>query len=267
MRGRFFFFLLAPPLVILALISYSLLVSGSFFFNVTFLTLNTAVFVGLILGIRRKARQRAMLAIRIPVPTTDALFQRADALRQRMLLDRAELYFVEGSKSEKMVARALFGRRPSILISTRLLEELSPEEQDSILAHEMAHVKNWDLIRGFLLHISYVVAGIDLFLFSGSRVFQTDASEFALLGILLVAAGTLFVIPFAGRRLELNADLIAVQTLGKEPMLSALTKLDAKYGPRMKPGRLRKLMLSTPPTVERLQRIRNSELTSGSNLS
>jgi len=43
-----------------------------------------------------------------------------------------------------------FGRTRRVIVTDTLLQDFSPEEVETVLAHELAHQKHWDPIRGFL---------------------------------------------------------------------------------------------------------------------
>ena len=135
-----------------------------------------------------------------------------------------------------------FLRRPYIVLNTNVLEILSDNEIEAVVAHELAHVKHGDsLFRLILsiprlfLNLAYlfiylqVLTGIQNALFETFRLI--DAIERTLfLGLiyLVIAILTKFTVRFlysANRQAEFLSDYFAAQTVGSSILINSLIHL------------------------------------------
>ncbi len=135
-----------------------------------------------------------------------------------------------------------FLRRPYIVLNTNVLEILSDNEIEAVVAHELAHVKHGDsLFRLILsiprlfLNLAYlfiylqVLTGIQNALFETFRLI--DAIERTLfLGLiyLVIAILTKFTVRFlysANRQAEFLSDYFAAQTVGSDILINSLIHL------------------------------------------
>jgi heat shock protein HtpX len=125
------------------------------------------------------------------------------------------------------------GRSPShavVAVTEGILRTLPPEELEGVLAHELAHIKNRDMlistvaavIAGALSNIPY------LLMFGGGRGGK-DAHPFARIALLLLAPLGAMILQFAiSRQREFEADRVGAEIAGKPSGLAnALRKLDA----------------------------------------
>src|SRR6476469_2278392 len=125
------------------------------------------------------------------------------------------------------------GRNPEhavVAVTTGILKYVPPEELEGVLAHELAHVKNRDML------ITTVAAGIAgalsnlpyLLMFGGSHD-DDGGHPFAQLGLILLAPIGAMLIQFAvSRQREFEADRVGAQILGRpEPLAHALVRLDS----------------------------------------
>jgi len=153
---------------------------------------------------------------------------------------------------------------------------MPPEELEGVLAHELAHVKNRDML------ISTVAAGIAgaisnlpyLLLFGGGRD-DDNAHPAAQLALMLLGPIGAMLIQFAiSRQREFEADRVGAEILGRPmPLANALRRLDAlahripmDVAPAVAPlaqvnplaansGAMLKLFSTHPPTEERVARL------------
>jgi heat shock protein HtpX len=203
------------------------------------------------------------------------LYRMVDRLRQRAGLP---MPVVAVAPHEQPNAFAT-GRSPSkavVAVTTGILKSMPQEELEGVIAHELAHIKNRDML------IATVAAGIAgalsnlpyLFLFSGGSD-DEGGHPFAQLALLLLAPIGAMVIQMAvSRQREFEADRVGALILGRPmPLAHALVRLDAmarripmQVAPAAAPlaqvnplaaygGGMAKLFSTHPPTEERVARL------------
>jgi heat shock protein HtpX len=176
------------------------------------------------------------------------------------------------------------GRNPEhavVAVTTGILKYVPPEELEGVLAHELAHIKNRDML------ISTIAAGIAaalsnlpyLLMFGGGRD-DDNSHPYAQLGLILLAPIGAMLIQFAiSRQREFEADRVGAQILGRPtPLAKALVRLDSlahqipmQVPPAVAPlaqvnplaaqgGVLTKLFSTHPPTPERVARLESMAL-------
>lgn len=171
------------------------------------------------------------------------------------------------SKSKSLVA-----------VSTGLLHQMNDEEIDGVLAHEVAHIANGDMVTMTLLQ-----GVMNAFVMFAARVIATvidnamkDDNGRGGLGmfahmmvviVLQIVFGILaqFVIAAFSRYREYRADEGGAKLAGKQSMVNALKKLKQKYEPagtfendsmaafKISGGRMFKLLSTHPPLTERIK--------------
>jgi len=203
------------------------------------------------------------------------LYRMVDRLRQRAGLP---MPVVAVAPHEQPNAFAT-GRNPShavVAVTTGILKYVPQEELEGVIAHELAHVKNRDML------ISTIAAGIAgvlsnlpyLLLFGGGRD-EEGGHPYAQLGLVLLAPIGAMLIQFAiSRQREFEADRVGAQILGRPlPLANALRRLDAlahripmEVAPAAAPlaqvnplaasgGGFLRLFRTHPPTEERVARL------------
>ena len=159
-----------------------------------------------------------------------------------------------------------FGRAKRIVFFDTLLQNHTPEEILSILAHELGHYK--------LGHITQRIAETAVLTFFGfaalhwafagglAGAFSLAADPGLVLIIILTAFGTVMhllspLISFLSRRAEYQADSFAKAMTGAKPMISALTKLSRDNLATLTPDELYALFYySHPPVPLRVARLK-----------
>lgn len=152
---------------------------------------------------------------------------------------RPSLYVVEDSQPNAFAT----GRDPAhavICVTTSLLEKLDYYELEGVIAHEMSHIKNYDIRLSAIVTImvGFVVMLSDMFsrtLFWGGVKDRDDDSKG---NVFLMFIGLIFLIlsPIFGklmqlaisRKREFLADATAIEfTRNPDGLISALQKLEA----------------------------------------
>ena len=166
-----------------------------------------------------------------------------------------------------------------VAVSTGLLHGMRQDEVEAVLAHEVSHVANGDmvtlaLVQGvvntFVVFFSRIVGHVvDRVVFRteqgyGPAYFITSIFAQIVLGIL---AST--IVMWVSRQREFRADAGAAYLQGKEPMIRALQRLEQSVPSELpeqmqamgiSPGQSRwgKLFMSHPPISERIEALRNA---------
>lgn len=168
-----------------------------------------------------------------------------------------------------------------VAVSSGLLRAMSRDEAEAVLAHEVSHVANGDmvtlaLIQGvlntFVIFLSRVIG-----YFVDRVVFKTERGHGpAYLVTLIVAQLVLgilasIIVMWFSRRREFRADRGGATLAGREKMIAALERLQAAHEPPQLPeriaafgisgavgGGLKRLFMTHPPLAERIAALRAS---------
>lgn len=172
-----------------------------------------------------------------------------------------------------------------VAVSTGLLRAMNRDEAEAVLAHEVSHVANGDmvtmaLIQGvlntFVIFLSRVVGRIIDAALSGNRDGGTGPFYFITVIVLDIIFGILasVVAMWFSRWREFRADAGGARLAGREKMIAALERLSQTYGQSTLPNEvrafgisgavghgLRKLFMTHPPLTERINALRNMPAT------
>lgn len=175
------------------------------------------------------------------------------------------------------------GRNPSnaaVAATEGILKTLSQDELEGVIAHELAHIKNRDILTGTIVAtmvgtITFIarMAGFAM-MFGGGNRDRRDSNGFAELALLILAPIAAMLIQLAiSRSREFAADAGAAQISGRPLSLAnALRKLEQGVAriPMMNPspasahmfivnplrgGGVMKLFSTHPPVAERIERL------------
>lgn len=151
---------------------------------------------------------------------------------------KPRLYVVEDPQPNAFAT----GRNPEhaiICVTTGLLEKLEYYELEGVIAHEMAHIKNYDILLSAVVTVmvGFIVMLSDIFtrtfFYRGGRDRDNDSKGNAI--AMLIGLILLILAPIVGkimqmavsRRREFLADSTAVEfTRNPDGLISALRKLD-----------------------------------------
>jgi heat shock protein HtpX len=165
-----------------------------------------------------------------------------------------------------------------VAVSSGLLQSMTEEEAEAVLAHEVSHVANGDmitlaLIQGvvntFVIVLSRVVGH-----FVDRAVFKTERGHGPAFYITSIIAQWVFgilasvIVMWFSRQREFRADAGSADLAGREKMIAALQRLQkttthplpdqmAAFGISGNRGRgLRRLFMTHPPLEERIAALR-----------
>lgn len=203
------------------------------------------------------------------------LYRMVDRLRQRAGLPMPTVAVAPHEQPNAFAT----GRNPEravVAVTTGILKYMPQEELEGVIAHELAHIKNRDML------ISTVAAGIAgalsnlpyLLMFGGGND-DEGGHPFAHLALILLAPIGAMLIQFAvSRQREFEADRVGALILGRPmPLAKALVRLDSmahripmQVAPAVAPlaqvnplaahgGGVAKLFSTHPPTAERVARL------------
>lgn len=157
------------------------------------------------------------------------LYRMVDRLRQRA---RLPMPVVAVAPHEQPNAFAT-GRSPEravVAVTTGILKGMPQEELEGVIAHELAHIKNRDML------ISTIAAGIAgmignlpwLLMFAGGSRDEEGRHPFLDLAMVILAPIAAMLIQFAiSRQREFEADRVGAEILGRPlPLANALRRLD-----------------------------------------
>jgi STE24 endopeptidase len=161
-----------------------------------------------------------------------------------------------------------FGKAKRIVFFDTLLQNHTPEEILSILAHELGHYKLGHITQRIaeMAVFSFVGFALLYWAFSGglAGAFGLPADPGLVVIVLLTALGPIFhlaspLTSFLSRRAEYQADGFAKAMTGAESMISALTKLSRDNLSTLTPDELYALFYySHPPVPLRIARLKVS---------
>lgn len=168
-----------------------------------------------------------------------------------------------------------------VAVSTGLLRAMDRDEAEAVLAHEVSHVANGDmvtmaLIQGvlntFVIFLARVVGRVIDGMISGNRDDGPSFFYFIIVFVLDMIFGILasMVAMWFSRWREFRADAGGAALAGRPKMIAALEKLASTYGHTTLPDQVRafgisggvahglkKLLMTHPPLAERIAALRN----------
>ncbi|MBB3807438.1 heat shock protein HtpX [Xanthomonas arboricola] len=167
-----------------------------------------------------------------------------------------------------------------VAVSTGLLQNMSQDEAEAVLGHEIAHVANGDMVtmallqgvlNTFVIVLARVVGGIIDSAMSGNREGGRGFAYYIVVFALEMVFGlfaTMIAMWFSRRR-EFRADAGGAHLAGRSKMIAALERLSLNHGQNTLPSQvqafgisggvgdgLRRLFLSHPPLTERIAALR-----------
>lgn len=176
-----------------------------------------------------------------------------------------------------MNAFATGARRDSALVavSTGLLHGMQKDEVEAVLAHEISHIANGDmvtltLVQGvvntFVIFLSRVIGHfVDRVILKNERGYGLGYFGAVIAAQLLLGILASIIVMWVSRQREFRADAGSARLNGRQPMINALARLDRgapaqlpesleAFGISGKRGTgIQRLFMSHPPIPERIE--------------
>ena len=167
-----------------------------------------------------------------------------------------------------------------VAVSTGLLNGMSQKEAEAVLAHEISHVANGDMItmalmqgvvNTFVIVLSRVIGHfVDRVIFKTERGHGPAFMITSIVAQIVLGILASMIVMWFSRKREFRADAGGANLAGREAMIGALQRLQARHsGPLPDQmaafgisgggaGGLKRLFMSHPPLEERIAALRNS---------
>ncbi|WP_404764932.1 protease HtpX [Proteus terrae] len=172
-----------------------------------------------------------------------------------------------------------------VAVSTGLLASMSRDEAEAVIAHEISHVANGDMItmtllQGvvniFVIFISRIIAQfVANFISNDEESESSNGNPWVYMGVSMVLEivfGILasIITMWFSRYREFHADAGSAKLVGREKMIAALQRLKTSYEPQEESSMMAfcingrnksfsELFLSHPPLDKRIEALRNGE--------
>ncbi|MHC9014433.1 protease HtpX [Stenotrophomonas bentonitica] len=165
-----------------------------------------------------------------------------------------------------------------VAVSTGLLHNMSEDEAEAVLGHEIAHVANGDMVtmallqgvlNTFVIVLARIVGGFIDSALSGNREGGGRGFAYYIIVVVLEMVFGLFATMISmwfSRHREFRADAGGAHLAGRQKMIAALERLKVNHGQSTLPtqiaafgiagGAARKLFMSHPPLDERIAALR-----------
>lgn len=164
-----------------------------------------------------------------------------------------------------------------VAVSTGLLNTMTRDEAEAVLAHEVSHIANGDMVtmtllqgvlNTFVIFISRIIATIVANRNSNNESGSNSGIYFLVSMVLELVFGFLasMIAMWFSRHREFRADAGSAQLVGKAKMIAALERLQKVHEPEELNGSMiafminskgRELFMSHPPLEKRIEALRN----------
>lgn len=209
----------------------------------------------------------------------ESLKARVTSLMQRCGFAAKGLFVMDGSRRSAHANAYFtgFGASKRVVFYDTLLKQLSPEEVEAVLAHELGHFKHKHITKRMIGMFALSLVGFavlgwlsqQVWFYTGLGVLPSAALAFGqpsyddalalLLFILALPVFTFWIAPLMAhfsRRDEFEADAYAMQQASGAALASALLKLYEDNASTLTPDPVyARYYYSHPPAVERLARM------------
>jgi heat shock protein HtpX len=168
-----------------------------------------------------------------------------------------------------------------VAVSTGLLRNMSSDEVEAVLGHEVTHVSNGDmvtmgLIQGvintFVIFLSRVIGHVvDRVVFKTERGYGPAYYVVSIVAQIFLSILASMIVMWFSRRREFRADTGGASLAGRGKMIGALQALQRQHEPHDLPGEfaafgisgglgsgVKKLFMSHPPLEERIAALQSS---------
>jgi heat shock protein HtpX len=243
---------------------------GAFGVSLPLVLVGSVAFVGVQYKIGKWMALRSVGAEDMPEDRFPDVHRRVESLSRDMGIDKPRLMVARmGVPNAFAVGRKGAG---TVVVSEELMSVLDPDELEGVLAHELAHIRNRDVVMMVLGQgVASIVAIVAQWaiLLTGDN----DIADFFLaivVGQITQLLVMLFVFAISRYR-EYVADADAAEHVGGEPLAGALEKIsrgtaradDSAVDAQVNAlcifgdgGGIAKLLSTHPPVEERIERLR-----------
>jgi heat shock protein HtpX len=166
-----------------------------------------------------------------------------------------------------------------VAVSTGLLQGMNRDQVEAVLAHEVSHVANGDMVtmgllqgvlNTFVIFFSRIIGFIvDRAIFRTERGYGPGYWIVTIIAQIVLGVLASMIAMWFSRRREFRADEGGARLAGREKMISALATLGSTYGQSSLPesveafgisgrrdGGLRQLFMSHPPIESRIEALK-----------
>ena len=203
------------------------------------------------------------------------LYAMVNRLRQRAGLPMPKIAIAPHEQPNAFAT----GRNPDhavVAVTSGILKSMPPEELEGVLAHELAHVKNRDMLTSTIAAtMAGAISNLPYLLMFGGGRDDDNGNPIGQLALMLLGPIAAMLIQFAiSRQREFEADRVGAEIAGRPlPLARALRRLDTmahqipmQVAPAAAPlaqvnplaafgGGLGRLFSTHPPTAERVVRL------------
>ncbi|WP_261815504.1 protease HtpX [Vibrio gallicus] len=168
-----------------------------------------------------------------------------------------------------------------VAVSSGLINSMTQDEAEAVLAHEISHIANGDMItmtlmqgvvNTFVIFISRFIANIVAN--NGDEEGEGGSNMMVYFGVSMVLElvfGFLasFITMWYSRKREFHADAGAAHLVGKHKMIAALERLKTSHEPQLEGSMMAfgingkrtmtELLMSHPPLDKRIEALRNTQ--------
>jgi heat shock protein HtpX len=168
-----------------------------------------------------------------------------------------------------------------VAVSTGLLRNMSSDEVEAVLGHEITHVSNGDMItmgllqgviNTFVIFLSRVIGHfVDRVVFKTERGYGPAYFIVSIVAQIFLSILASIIVMWFSRRREFRADTGGAALAGRGKMIGALQALQRQHEPHDLPGEfaafgisgglgsgVKKLFMSHPPLEERIAALQSS---------
>jgi len=213
-------------------------------------------------------------------PTEQWLFETVKAQAKQAGINTPEVAIYQANDINAF-ATGMKKNDALVAVSSGLLDQMTRDEAEAVLAHEISHVANGDmvtltLIQGvvntFVIFLARILGNvIDNALRGNNQNSGRGFSYYIIVFVLEMVFGILAstIVMYYSRQREFSADAGSASLVGKEKMIAALRRLQVASEPQLEGSlmafgisgkRKSSLFMSHPPLETRIEALQNSQL-------
>ena len=154
-----------------------------------------------------------------------------------------------------------------VAVSTGLLQNMSRDEAEAVIAHEISHIANGDMVT-----MTLIQGVVNTYRDEGENSNGNPLIYFAVATVLELVFGILasIITMWFSRYREFHADAGSAKLVGREKMIAALQRLKTSYEPQEassmmafcingKAKSMSELFMTHPPLDKRIEALRSGE--------